>query len=239
MSAVERIQHVARLAGRPLGTNPADASVARRAARLLDEGLLPLSAINEAHYQALLEEGYSRREAQTLADALSIGTEVPPLEHQIVIERYDCPGGSIEILAPERRVDQVLRDLLAEASLSPSSARRVTRAIGITDDEHNAALKRLGVTEFRNHQTGRLQLAALGGAPTISDDPIACGHPHMWRATRGPWRCTICHPPALPELVAERAPIVTDRPPSCDKGIWTRSRRAGIVNPSSLSPDAA
>ena len=106
-------------------------------------------------------------------------------------------------------VELHLRRLLSEGAQSIHALRTIARALGLDDDDLDAALARIGA--FRVWARTGHKLYALPDSEKIDPRPplrpIRCGHTEMWRSADGPWRCDLCHPPAIPALVHQRASI--------------------------------
>jgi hypothetical protein len=145
--AVDRILQVASLAGHPLDlTNTADNQVAVRATTLVEEGGTPVTALLCARREVLLTQGLRPREAHLLADALLISVDAD-VGDRLVVERCEGRYGSIEFLAPEPRVDRLIRTMLADGPCSLAGIRRVARAIGISEGDLAEAATRVGAIE--------------------------------------------------------------------------------------------
>jgi hypothetical protein len=144
----------------------------------------------------------------------------PQPASRVVLERYPADGVTIEILGPEPACDRLLRKLLADGACSVASVRLVASAVGIGNDELDAAAARAGVLVRRSRKTGRAAYVPVAPLPPPEPaEPISCGHLTMWRSTRGPWRCRTCHPPATATQIDETA----DAPPI--RSLWRDGSR--------------
>jgi hypothetical protein len=207
MNSLARVHRVAELAGRPL-VGSDDLVVTFRAAELVDRGVLPLAALAFARREALLATGIAMGEATLRADAEAIGVRTR-LGRRRLVGRSAGLNGTVEILEREPCSDRLLRAVLADGPLPPAGLRTVAQAIGIDEFNLETAAARVGVVEQRTARTGRRtwELPTAGDAEHPQREPLFCGHPTMWRATNGPWRCTTCHGPASAHLVSEGSPL--------------------------------
>ena len=108
-------------------------------------------------------------------------------------------------------VERQLHRLLSEGGRSIHGLRTVGRALGLNDDDLDGALAEIGAFKVRS-RTGHKRYALPDSEkvdPRPPPTPIGCGHENMWRSARGPWRCTLRHPPAHANLVHETAPAPT------------------------------